>query len=152
MTGVVTPAGVVPMTVLAGKPDPAVVAPGLGAFLAFFALALVCVVLGFSMTRRVRRSERRQALRDEQEGQGRAAEQSEGGADGPEPAGDVEQTGNVEQTANVDSSGDVEQAGAANPAGAADPAGAANPAGTAGDPDTRGEQPASGPAARDAEQ
>ena len=134
MTGVVTPAGVVPMTVLAGKPDPAVVAPGLGAFLAFFALALVCVVLGFSMTRRVRRSERRQALRDEQEGQGRAAEQSEGGTDGPGPAGDVEQTGDVEQAGDVDSSG------------------AANPAGAAGDPDTRGEQPASGPAARDAEQ
>ena len=125
MTGVVTPAGVVTMTVLAGKPDPAVVAPGLGAFLAFFALALVCVVLGFSMTRRVRRSERRQALRDEQEGQDRAAEQSEGGTDGPGPAGDVEQTG------------------------AAGPSGAANPAGAESDPDTSGEERTSGPTARE---
>lgn len=120
MTGAVTLTDVVTRSVLAGKPDAALVAPGLGAFLAFFALALVCVVLGFSMTRRVRRSERRQALRDEQEGQDRAAGQSEGGTDGPGPTGDVEQTG------------------------------AAGPAGAESDPDTSGDERASGPTAREA--
>lgn len=120
MTGAVTLSDVVTMTVMAGKPDAAVVAPGLGAFLAFFALALVCVVLGFSMTRRVRRSERRQALRDEQEDQAPGAGQSEGGTDGPGPAGDVEQTG------------------------------AASPAGDESDSDTSGDERASGPAAREA--
>ena len=43
--------------------DPALVAPGLGAFLVFFVLALVCAFLGFSMTRRVRRSQYRNAER-----------------------------------------------------------------------------------------
>lgn len=47
--------------------DPDLVAPGMSAFLAFFALAMVVVLLGWSLTRRVRRSEYRNAMRQQQE-------------------------------------------------------------------------------------
>ncbi len=53
------------MTLLAenNTPDPSLVAPGMGAFTAFFLLAIVVVLLGWSMTRQVRRSEQRNAER-----------------------------------------------------------------------------------------
>lgn len=59
--------------------DPELVAPGFGAFLTFFALALACVILAFSMTRRVRRSQYRNAERN------REAEAASG-----EPGSDAE--------------------------------------------------------------
>lgn len=74
--------------------DPALVAPGFGAFLTFFALALVCVAIGFSMTRRVRRSQHRNAERARAAADDRPGPDSEGvSAAGTDPAADAADRG-----------------------------------------------------------
>lgn len=56
-------AGVLVAEQLERGQDPTLVAPGMAAFFAFFILGIVVVLLGWSMTRQVRRSERRNAER-----------------------------------------------------------------------------------------
>lgn len=76
---------------LARGSDPNLVAPGMAAFLAFLALALAVIVLGWSLTRQVRRSEYRNAQRRAAAAEQRsgptgadAASAGGGGADTPE--------------------------------------------------------------------
>ncbi|MGC0273659.1 hypothetical protein ACO0LV_11780 [Pseudactinotalea sp. Z1739] len=77
---------------LARGSDPNLVAPGMAAFLAFLALALAVIALGWSLTRQVRRSEYRNAQRRAAAAQQRpgpagagAASVGDVGADSPDP-------------------------------------------------------------------
>jgi len=82
--------------------DPEIVAPGMGAFLVFFALAIVLVFLSWSLTRRVRRSEHRNAMRA-------AAEEEAAQAGQPEQASPGDQTPPEDQTRPEDQSSPEDQ-------------------------------------------
>ena len=92
------------------EPPAELVAPGFGAFLPFFALALVVALLGWSLTRGVRRSERRNQERQAAQEQAGATEEPAGQSEDPagqseDPAGQNEKPAGQSEDAPGQSEG-----------------------------------------------